>query len=119
MNRQALLKEMRDSVGTKDPIEFFTKLTDVFTLLFDRIDELEERVAKSSAVAIATSHWDPRVASDMLADQVKKLRESDKDTYATEISALKIAFAEDKVTQNYETFVKFWQETLGFHPFLD
>lgn len=121
MKREELLKEMKESIGTKDPIEFFDKLTDVLTALFDRIDQLEVEVRKSSTAAIAASHWDPRLASDMIASEVKKLRESsaDKTVWAVEITALKQAYAEDKVTQNYEDFVKFWQSTLGFHPFLD
>jgi len=121
MNKENLLKEMKESIGTKDPIEFFAKLTDVFDLLFARLDQLEEKVSKMSTVAVAASHWDPRLASDMLAAEVKKLRETDpnKDVWDVEISALKKAYAEDKVTQSYEEFVAFWQETLGFHPFLD
>lgn len=118
MKREDLLKEMKESVGTKDPIEFFAKLPDVLTLLFDRIDQLEDtlaRVKRQSALAI---NWEPKVAADMLARQVQVLR-SDKDTYATEITALKRAFAEDKVTQSYAEFTTFWQETLGWHPFLD
>lgn len=119
MKREDLLKEMRESVGTKDPIEFFAKLIDVFTLLFDRIDQLEEKVTKASTMAIAASHWDPRVASDLLSKQVKKLRDTDKVGFADEVLALRKAYADDVVTQNYEDFVAFWQATLGFHPFLD
>lgn len=119
MKREDLLKDMKESIGTKDPLEFFDKLTDVLTLLFDRIDQLEESVNKAGTHAVAASHWDPRLAADMISAEVKKLRDADKDVWANEINALKIAFAEDKVTQNYEDFVKFWQDLLGFHPFLD
>jgi len=111
MNRDTLLKEMKDSVGTKDPVEFFAKFTDVFALLFDRMDRLE----RQTALAI---HWDSKIASDMISKQVIVLRK-DKDTYANEITELKKAFAEDIVTQNYVEFCAFWQDTLGFHPFLD
>jgi homoserine dehydrogenase len=116
--RTELLKEMKDSVGTKDPVEFFANMVDVFTLLFDRIDVLERdlsRVKRQSALAIK---WDPKVASDMLSKQVTILR-ADKDTYATEISELKKAFAEDKVTLSYEAFCDFWRNVMGWHPFLD
>jgi len=119
MKREDVLKEMKDSVGTKDPIEFFAKLTDVFTLLFDRIDHLEEtleRVKRQSALAI---NWEPKVAADMLAKQVQVLRQQDKDMYTNEIIALRQAFAEDKVTQSYAEFTQFWMDTLGWHPFLD
>jgi chromatin segregation and condensation protein Rec8/ScpA/Scc1 (kleisin family) len=118
MKREDLLKEMKESVGTKDPLEFFSKLPDVLTLLFDRIDQLEntlDRVKRQSALAI---NWEPKVAADMLAKQVQVLRQ-DKDTYANEITALKQAFAEDKVTQSYQEFTRFWETTLGWHPFLD
>lgn len=121
MKKEDLLKEMKDSIGTKDPIEYFKKMTDIFELLFNRIESLETQVKKMSTVAVAASHWDPRLASDMISAEVRKLREStdDKTVWATEITALKQAYAEDKVTQSYEEFVAFWQETLGFHPFLD
>lgn len=119
MKREDVLKEMKESIGSKDPIEFFAKLTDVFTLLFDRIDQLEEKVTKASTVAVAALHWDPRVASDMISNQVKKLRDTDKVGFADEVMALKKAYADDVVTQNYEDFVVFWKSTLGFHPFLD
>jgi hypothetical protein len=118
MNREDLLKQMRSAVGTKDPLEFFSGLVDVFTLLFDRIDHLEKdltRVKTQSSLAI---QWEPKVASDLLAKEVDVLRK-DKDTYFNEITALKKAFAEDKVTQNYQEFCRFWQDTLGWHPFLD
>jgi hypothetical protein len=118
MKREDVLKEMKESVGTKDPIEFFAKLTDVFTLLFDQIDHLENTVNRIKTQSALAINWEPKVASDMLAKQVAALRQ-DKDTYATEISALKQAYAEDKVTQSYEAFTQFWLDTLGWHPFLD
>lgn len=119
MKREDVLKEMKESVGTKDPVEYFAKMTDVLNLLFDRIDSLESginRVKTQSALAIK---WDPGVASNMLAKQVEALRLRDKDAYFVEISALKKAFAEDEVTQNYDLFCTFWRDTLGWHPFLD
>lgn len=116
MDRKSLLSEMKDSIGTQEPIVFFAKMIDVLNLLFDRIDLLEEKVTRA---AIAASNWDPRVASDMLAVQVHKLRKADKDVYVNEIDAFRAAYVEDKVTQNYKDFVKFWEDTLGFHPFLD
>jgi hypothetical protein len=113
-----LLKYMKESVGTKEPIEFFDRMTDVFKLLFERIDTLQktvDRIKVHSALAIS---WEPRVASDLLAQQVHILRQ-DADTYANEIVAFKKAFAEDKVTQSYQDFIQFWVDTLGYHPFLD
>lgn len=111
MKREVVLKEMRESIGHKEPVDFFAKMVDVFELLFDRIDKLQT----NSALAI---NWEPKVASDMIAKQVIVLRQ-DKDTYFNEITMMKQAFAEGKVTQDYATFCKFWQDTLGWHPFLD
>lgn len=118
MKREDLLKEMKDACGTKDPIEYFAKLTDVLGMLFDRIDHLEKKLGRVKTQSALAIHWEPKVASDLLAKEVEVLRQ-DKDTYFNEIDALKKAFAEDKVTQNYADFCSFWQETLGWHPFLD
>jgi len=118
MKREDVLQEMKDMVGNKDPIEFFGKMVDMFGLLFDQIDALKQEtmsVRINSALAI---QWEPKLAADMLTAQVNVLRE-DKETYFNEISALKKAFGEDKVTQSYKEFVDFWQETLGWHPFLN
>jgi hypothetical protein len=119
MKREDVLKEMKESIGTKDPLVFFAKMVDVLTLLFDRLDQMEnqlDQVKTQSALAI---YWEPRLASDMLAKQVATLRQADKDTYTFEISELKKAYAEDKVTQSYLLFTEFWLNTLGWHPFLD
>jgi hypothetical protein len=118
MKRQDLLLEMKKCIGTQDPVVFFEKMTEVFGLLFDRIDQLQldlNRVKTHSALAV---QWEPRVASDMLARQINVLRQ-DKDIYFDEIELLKKAFAEDLVTQDYKRFCNFWTEALGWHPFLD
>jgi hypothetical protein len=118
MKREDVLKDMRDMVGKKDPVEFFAKMVDMFGLLFDQVDLLKQELLSvriNSALAI---QWEPKLAADMLTAQVDILRE-DKETYFNEISALKKAFGEDKVTQSYQGFVNFWQETLGWHPFLN
>lgn len=113
-----LLKYMKDSVGTKDPIEFFDRMTDVFKLLFEKIDVLQKDLARIKVQSALAINWEPRVASDLIAQQVHVLRQ-DADTYANEIVAFKKAFAEDKVTQTYQDFTQFWMDTLGYHPFLD
>jgi chromosome condensin MukBEF ATPase and DNA-binding subunit MukB len=118
MDRKALLKEMKDSVGTQDPIVFFAKMVDVFNLLFDRLEELEQNVAETKVNAALAIHWEPKVARSMITEQINILREN-KETYVEEISSLKKAFIEDRVTQNYTEFCVFWESTLGFHPFLD
>lgn len=118
LKREDLLKEMKESIGTKDPVVFFQSMIDVFNLLFDRIDSLESsnhRLQTNTALAI---QWEPKVASNLLSKQIDILRQ-DKETYFTELSALKIAYGENKVTQSYAEFCKFWVDTLGWHPFLD
>lgn len=118
MNRDIILQDMKASVGTQDPIIFFEKMVDVFTLLFDRLDELEVEVKKANLKAALAIQWEPKMASTMLTSMIEDLRQ-DKETYFDEIAALKKAFVEDKVTQNYSDFCVFWEDTLGWHPFLD
>ena len=118
MKHQDLLKEMKESVGTKQPIEFFVKLVDLFGLLFSRLDNLEKIVERTKVQSALAISWEPRVASNLLSKQVSILREN-KDVYITEIDAFQKAFTEDQVTQNYNDFCKFWMDTLGYHPFLD
>ncbi len=117
MDRNVLLKDMKSCVGTQDPIVFFEKMVDVFGLLFDRIEKLEKDLGETRTNAALAIQWEPKVAQAMITDQINVLRQ-DKETYFDEISELKKAFVEDKVTQNYHDFCHFWQETLGFHPFL-
>lgn len=118
MDRKALLKEMKDSIGTQEPIVFFAKMVDVFNLLFERIDELETEVKESNLKAALAIQWEPKVARAMITAQIDTLRVN-KDDYVEEISKLKKAFIEDKVTQSYHEFCYFWEDTLGFHPFLE
>jgi hypothetical protein len=118
MDRKTLLKEMRESIGTREPIVFFEKMVDVLTLLFDQNDKLEKDLTAARKEVALAIQWEPKVARAMITKQIDLLRES-KDTYVEEISKLKRAFIEDKVTQNYNEFCAFWEETLGFHPFLD
>jgi hypothetical protein len=120
MKREDLISEMKGSIGTKEPIVFFQKMVDAFNLLFDRLDQLESDLKKVKVQSALSIQWEPKLASEMLAKQVYVLRQNkDKDAYANEIEALKVAYAQDKVTQNYQEFCKFWVETLGWHPFLD
>lgn len=118
MKRQDLLKDMKDSIGTKEPVEFFDKMVDVFNLLFDKIEGLEKNLHDVKVHTSLSIEWEPRVAADLLVKQIDVLRQ-DKDTYFAEITALKKAYAEDLVTQNYNVFSQFWLDTLGWHPFLD
>jgi len=117
MDRKTLLKEMKETIGTREPIVFFEKMVDMFSLLFDRIEKLEKDLGETRMNAALAIQWEPKVARAMITDEISILREN-KDTYVEEISKLKKAFIEDKVTQNYNEFCLFWEETLGFHPFL-
>lgn len=117
MKREDLLKEMKESIGTQDPIVFFDKMVSVFTLLFDRIDELESKVDDVKNFSALAIQWDAVVALNMISSKIDFLRK-DKNTYFEELNSLKKAYTENLVTQNYFEFTKFWVETLGYHPFL-
>jgi hypothetical protein len=118
MDRKTLLQDMKGLIGTQEPIFFFEKMVDVLGLLFDRIEKLEGDLAETRKNATLAIQWEPKVARAMITDQIDTLRDN-KDDYFDEISKLKKAFVEDKVTQNYHDFCAFWEDTLGFHPFLD
>src|ERR1700690_1944503 len=118
MKREDLLKDMKESVGTKDPVVFFDKMVDEFNLLFDRIDALENISKRNALLTALAIHWDPNIAADMLATHVNILRQN-KDVYHNEISLLKDAYTKNVVTQNYADFTAFWVDVLGYHPFLD
>jgi hypothetical protein len=118
VKREDLLKQMKDSIGTKEPIEFFGSMVDIFGLLFDRIDQLETDINRLKTYSALAIQWEPQIANDMLTRQIDILRQ-DKDTYFTELTALKVAYAEGIVTKQYDTFCTFWIDTLGYHPFLD
>ena len=118
MKRQDLLKEMKESVGTKDPVVFFDKMVDVFYLLFDKIGSLEIYLKRNSILTSLAIQWDPKIAASMLVVQISTLRQ-DKMMYHSEISLLKDAYAKNEVTQSYEEFCNFWIDTLGWHPFLE
>ena len=118
MSKENLIKEMMETIGDKDPILFFQKLTLLFERLSIQMDEIQDdldKVKTNSALAIA---WDPKVASDLLSHQIDVLRQ-DRDLYHDQLSDLKKAYVEGLVTQDYITFVNFWVDTLGFHPFLN
>jgi hypothetical protein len=119
MKHTQLLKEMKDSIGVQEPVVYFDKMTQLLGLLFDRLDQLEAQVYYLKTQSALAIQWEPRVAADMLVKQINELRDADEATYAVEIAALKVAYAEDRVTQEYASFCQFWLDTLGYHPFLD
>lgn len=123
--QKSMFQEMRDSVGTKDPLEYFKLLVNVLESLNEQLDDQGQqlvalrselnRVKTQSALAI---QWEPKVAADMMSKQIDLLR-ADKDTYFQELEDFKKAYTEDRVTQNYHDFCSFWSEILGWHPFLE
>jgi hypothetical protein len=117
INKENLLQEMKDSIGTQDPIVFFQKMVDAFTLLFNRIDDLENQVKQAKVNAALAINWDSSIASDLIAKQIQVLRQNP-DLYANEIKELKQFYA-FKCYTNSENFVSDWIRVLGYHPFLD
>lgn len=116
--RDQLLKDMESSVGTKDPLVYFRDMALLFKCLFEEHDALaQENEMLRTMVALAIK-WEPAVARGMLDTRIALLREN-KDVFHVEISAFKKARMEDSVTQNYENFCKFWEDTLGYHPFIE
>ena len=92
-HRDNLLKEMKESVGTKDPIDFFTKMVDMFSILFEHIDLLEKDLLRVKTQSALSIQWEPRVASDMLVRQVDILRK-DKGKLITELEELKVIISQ-------------------------
>jgi hypothetical protein len=118
MDKKQILDEMKTMIGNKDPILFFEKMTSLFEALSNQMDSLEkslDKVKTNSALAIA---WDPKVANDLLSHQIDVLR-ADKELYHEQLSEVKKAYVQGIVTQDYNTFVNFWLDTLGYHPFLN
>ena len=75
MSHRNILKEMRDSIGTKDPVEFFEKMVLVFDVMFTKLEGLEKDLNKVKTNSALSIQWDSKVASDMLTRQIQVLRE--------------------------------------------
>lgn len=125
MNPKDVIKNMKESIGTKDPEVFFSHMTDMFVLLFDRLDSVQtelRRVQLNSTMAI---QWDPRLALNMIDDEIHHMRTTGKDPlqggniYEDEIRILQTVYMNAPSLNNYSSFCKFWQDTLGYHPFLE
>jgi hypothetical protein len=119
INKDKLLNEMRESVGNEDPVVFFKKMVDVFDHLFSKIEKLENECKKAKLNAALAINWDPKIAAHLIEKQLEFLRSSeDKDIYVEEIKKLKEAYKYATFT-DAKSFADFWQDTLGYHPFLD
>jgi hypothetical protein len=115
---EKLILNLKESIGNKDPIEFFSMLVDAFDILFNKIDSLTKDNNKLRTFTALSIKWEPKIASDLLSKQIEILRQ-DKLTYHNEIHNLKAAYAEGKVVRSYDEFCSFWINELGWHPFLD
>ncbi len=67
--------------------------------------------------------WDPKVANAMLVRTIMELRDKGNDgdgvnVFHEEISTLKKLMMNGEMTTDYDSFVKKFIETLGYHPFL-
>lgn len=120
-----LVKKMEETIGTKEPIEYFSLLTQAVSMLLqqnnlqlDQIKSLRSELNRVKTQSALSIQWEPKVAANMMSNQIDILR-NDKDTYFQELEAFKKAYTEDRVTQNYHDFVAFWTTTLGWHPFLE
>jgi hypothetical protein len=117
MNHKKLLEEMKESIGTRDPVIYFDKLTDLLSSLFQKLEKNEVELKRSKYLLSLAINWDAKIASAYIAYQINELREN-KDIYFNEISLFKEAYTKDLVTQNSKDFCDFWQSVLGWHPFL-
>jgi hypothetical protein len=113
-----LIKEMKDSIGTKQPIVFFQAMTSVLESIVERLDNIEGRLEVITTQSSLGINWDPEIASEMLTSEIAKMREH-KDIFSKELSSFKEAYTKGEVVKDYETFVKFWSDILGWHPFID
>lgn len=116
---------MKELVGKKEPVLFFKSMVDVFEVIFDKLESIEQKLNnsqvalsndKANLIAALSIKWDPKIALLMLAQEIEKFREN-KSLYHAEISAFKDAYAQNIVTQDYDSFVAFWQNIVGEHPF--
>jgi len=118
MNKSALIKEMKECIEKKTPVDFFEKLTDVLDHLCTKIEKLEAEVARARITNVLAIKWDSTFALAVIEDQIEAFRQSDPLFHKEKIDELKRAYKEDVVTQDYDTFVAFWKDVVGVHPFM-
>lgn len=124
MNRADLLKEMKESVGTKEPTVFFGKMVDVLNMLFDKVDSLEKSLQKTQINTVMLMKWDQQVVANMISDEMVFLRANGKQAdgtnmYQRELDELSQAYMYGQHIGDYSSFVNFWKDLLGYHPFLE
>lgn len=117
MKYKSIIDNMKGAIGTKAPIHFFESMTELFTIMFDKLSKIENDLVKLKINTALSLQWDPRVANEMLIEQIEFLKK-DKETYHAELAACKLAYSQGIITKDYSSFVEFWIDTLGFHPFI-
>jgi hypothetical protein len=119
-SEEKILAELKDSVGKKDPLEYFANIVNVFSLMLSKLDSIQLELKKVKTNSSLSINWDPKLASALLLQKITELRESqDKELFKTELDVLKTAYSTNIVTKDYNTFVQFWTDLLGYHPFLE
>lgn len=113
-----LIKEMKNSIGVKEPVDFFHNMTDLLESMLNRLSDIEDKLKIVTTQSSLGINWDPKIASEMLVAEIEKMR-ANKEVFATELHAFKVAYGENEITKDYQTFVNFWVDTLGWHPFID
>lgn len=124
MNKDDLLEDMRSSIGTKDPLVFFSCLVDVFDHLFNQIDDLKKELKSVQLNSTLAIQWDSKVAKNLIDEEIMVLRKIGKQDDGTnfwepEIKALQETYMQGKNIDDYVSFCAFWQDLLGYHPFLE
>ena len=122
MNREDLLKEMKNTIGTESPRIFFDKMVDVFGLLFDKLDRLEKQLKITKRYAALSINWNDQCAKTMIMEEIAFLRKNGKqpdntNLYSNEIEKLEYMY--NWPIGSCENFCHQWQLILGYHPFLE
>lgn len=124
MNKEDLLKEMKESIGTKDPLVYFSSLVDAFSHLFNQMDDLKRELKSVQLNSNLAIQWDPKVAKNLIDEEIIVLRKIGKqddgsNMWEPEIKELQKAYLQGLYMDNYNSFCSFWQDLLGYHPFLE
>jgi len=125
MNREDLLAEMKEVIGTQSPRVFFDKMVDVLGLLFDKLDHLEKQlknVKQYSALGINWDSGDTDKYKVAFKKEIEFLRKNGKlpdgsNIYSIEIEKLEEAYNLEYMC--YNDFCRIWKGILGYHPFLE
>lgn len=118
LKKEVVFKNLKDSIENKTPVEFFANFTDMFNLLFDKLDALEDSLDKANLKASLAIEWDPEIARELFTQQIKILKK-EPELFKEEIIALKAAYKNNECVGSYKEFCTFWKNQFGYHPFMD